>query len=355
MNDGRLPFADRFFASALGYFDVLSMYLGVRLELYSTLADKGPATAAQLATRAHIAERYAREWLEQQATRGILLADVSSAEPTFSLPVDHAEALLDRDSLDYVGASVRQLASLRGVVDLVAEAFQTGAGVPFEAYGSESVDGQGFTNRPIVLQTLPNEWLPAIPEVHERLSGGTPVRIVDVGCGTGWSSIGMAVTYPDASVDGFDPDETSVERARRNAEEAGLGHRVRFHAEDAAGLGKHGPFYFATAFECIHDMARPVDVLRSAREALAVDGAMLIVDERTRDAFTGEPDDLEAYYYAWSVFDCLPAGLSDRPSVGTGTVMRPATLRGYAEEAGFGGFEILPIEHDTFRLYLLRP
>lgn len=165
----------------------------------------------------------------------------------------------------------------------------------------------------------------------------------------------MAGAYPEVSVDGFDPDGPSVERARRNAEAAGLAHRVRFHAEDAAGVAKHGPFHVATAFECVHDMARPVDVLRSAPEAIEGDGAMLIVDERTRDAFTGEPDDLEAYCYGWSVFECLPVGMSDPPSVGTGTVMRPATLRRYAEEAGFGVFEILPIEHDTFRLYLLRP
>jgi hypothetical protein len=35
--------------------------------------------------------------------------------------------------------------------------------------------------------------------------------------------------------------------------------------------------------------------------------------------------------------------------------MRPDTLRGYAEAAGFTRFEVLPIEHDAFRLYLLRP
>jgi hypothetical protein len=37
------------------------------------------------------------------------------------------------------------------------------------------------------------------------------------------------------------------------------------------------------------------------------------------------------------------------------TVMRPQTLRSYATEAGFTEFEVLPIEHDAFRLYLLRP
>jgi SAM-dependent methyltransferase len=154
-------------------------------------------------------------------------------------------------------------------------------------------------------------------------------------------------------VEGFDPDDVSVQRARQNAEEAGVGDRVRFNANDAAAL--EGPVDFATAFECIHDMARPSEVLRSVRRALTDDGVMLVVDERTRERFTGETDDLEAYFYGWSLFDCLPAGMSDPPSAGTGTVMRADTLAGYALEAGFGGFEVLPVEHDTFRLYLLRP
>ena len=48
-----------------------------------------------------------------------------------------------------------------------------------------------------------------------------------------------------------------------------------------------------------------------------------------------EPDDLEAYFYGWSIFDCLPTGMYEQPSAGTGTVMRPSVLQGYAREAGF--------------------
>jgi ubiquinone/menaquinone biosynthesis C-methylase UbiE len=176
---------------------------------------------------------------------------------------------------------------------------------------------------------------------------------LDIGCGHGWSSIALARAYPQAQVDGFDPDELSVQRAKQHAAEAGLDDRVRFHRADAASMV--GPADLAMAFECVHDMSDPVSVLGAARRALVDDGAMLVVDERTRDAFDGTPDDLEAYYYGWSLFDCLPTGLAGSPSVGTGTVMRPETLRGYAEAAGFTRFDVLPIEHDAFRLYLLRP
>jgi 2-polyprenyl-3-methyl-5-hydroxy-6-metoxy-1,4-benzoquinol methylase len=263
--------------------------------------------------------------------------------------------LLDGDSLSFMGATVTQLMALRGAFDHVEEAFRNGGGVPYEAYGVDGVEGQGGSNRPTLLRTLPNEWLPSIPVVHARLSSSPPARILDVGCGTGWSSIAMATAYPTVTVDGFDPDETSVELARGNADAAGVSDRVRFHVTDAAALTTDRPVAFATAFECIHDMARPVDVLRAVRGALDENGAMLVVDERTKESFTGEPDDLESYFYGWSVFDCLPSGMYEQPSAGTGTAMRPETLRGYASEAGFTGFEVLPIDHDTFRLYMLRP
>jgi len=350
----RDAFADRVFASALGYFDVLTIHLGRRLGLYGALAELGPASPAELGERAGIAERYAREWLEQQATAGILRADVGPDVTRFELPVGHAEVLLDGDSLSFMGSSVMQLMSLRGAFDHVVEAFRTGAGVPYEAYGVDGVEGQGGANRPIFLTTLPEEWLPAIPEVHDRLSSDGEARILDVGCGTGWSSIAMATAYPNVTVEGFDPDPTSVELARRNAEAAGLGDRVRFHAKDAAALAVDGPAAFATAFECIHDMANPVEVLRAVHRSLDPSGTMLIVDEKTKDAFTGEPDELEAYFYGWSVLDCLPSGMYQQPSAATGAVMRPETLRGYASEAGFGDVEVLPIDDDAFRLYLLR-
>jgi 2-polyprenyl-3-methyl-5-hydroxy-6-metoxy-1,4-benzoquinol methylase len=352
--DERDAFAERLFRSALGYFDLLSIRLGQRLGLYEVLAE-GPVTSQELASRAGIAERYAREWLEQQSTAGILRADVRREDPTFSLPAGHAEVLLDGDSLSYMGASVWQLYSVTNAFEDVVEAFRSGGGVSYEAYSKANVEGQGLGNRPIFLTTLPHDWLPNIPPMHERLTAEPPSRVVDVGCGTGWSSIAIAKAYPQVTVDGFDPDEVSIELARKNAAAEGVADRVRLHRTDAAEVTTAGPFDVATAFECIHDMARPDKVLGAVRRALANDGSMLIVDERTGERFTGEPDELEAYFYGWSIFDCLPTGMYEQPSAGTGTVMRPSALEGYARKAGFTRFQVLPIEHDTFRLYLLRP
>jgi len=344
-------FADGVFDATLGYFKIWSMYLGLRLGLYEVLRE-GELDADAVAERAGIDPRYAREWLEQQATIGVLEADVSREPPTFRLPEDAAESLLDPDSLSYLGATIRQLASLRALIDPVVDAFRTGEGVDPERFGTESSDGQGGSNRPIYLTTLPNEWLPHIEPFHAKLGSG-PARVIDIGCGHGWSSIALAQAYPEAAVDGFDPDEHSIGEARIHAEEAGVGDRVRFHAVDAATIEATADL--AMAFECVHDMPNPVQVLGAARRALSDDGAMLVVDERVRERFDGTRDELDSYFYGWSIFDCLPVGRSATPSAATGTVMRPDTLRGYAREAGFTRFEILPIEHDAFRLYLLRP
>ena len=88
----------RLFEAGLGMFEVMSVYLGDRLGLYRALHDRGPLTASQLAGAAGIDERYAREWLEQQAVADILDVDGVERAPgerRYSLPAAYAEPLLN--------------------------------------------------------------------------------------------------------------------------------------------------------------------------------------------------------------------------------------------------------------------
>ena len=50
---------------------------------------------------------------------------------------------------------------------------------------------------------------------------------------------------------------------------------------------------------------------------------------------------------------CLADGLAHERPVGTGTVMRPDTLRRYATDAGFTSVDVLPVQDDVFRFYRL--
>ena len=52
---------------------------------------------------------------------------------------------------------------------------------------------------------------------------------------------------------------------------------------------------------------------------------------------------------------CLPSAMGDPRTSATGAVMRPATLRRYAQEAGFASVEVLPLETETWRFYRLTP
>ena len=100
-------------------------------------------------------------------------------------------------------------------------------------------------------------------------------------------------------------------------------------------------------------MNHPVEALRAARASLTEGGSVVIADERVAERFTAPGDELERFNYGWSVLHCLAVGLLDSDSAGTGTVMRPDTLRRYAHEAGFTRVDVLPIEHDFWRFYRL--
>ncbi len=358
MEQRRDQFAEGLFAKIIGTMEVATVYLGDRLGLYRALGGGEPATPLELAERTGIHERYAREWLEQQAVMGILEivdGEEDGSARGYTLPEGHAEVLLDRDSLSYLAPVARFTMGLVRPLPALADAFRAGEGLPYAEYGADAREGQADANRPMFVNLLGSEWLPSVPDVHERLQADTPARVADVGCGTGWSSISIARAYPNVRVDGYDADEPSIELARKNAEEAGVADRVTFHVRDASDPALEGRYDLATAFECVHDMGRPVEALKSMRRMVGEGGAVIVADERVPDSFEAPGDDTDRLMYGWSVLFCLPTGLADEPSVGTGTVMRQQTLRRYAEEAGYRDVEVLPIENDLWRFYRLVP
>jgi 2-polyprenyl-3-methyl-5-hydroxy-6-metoxy-1,4-benzoquinol methylase len=347
---------ERLSLDAIGAFDLFSVHIGERLGLYRALADKGPLTSSELAEAAGIHERYAREWLEQQAASDILAAegDVEGSR-RFRLPEGHDEALLDVSSLNYIAPIARAvLASIRPI-DALLEAMRTGDGVPYADYGEDLHEAQAAFTRPLFENLLGSEWLGAVPEIRDRLLADPPARVADVACGQGRSSIEIARAYPKVQVDGIDSDTASIGFARKNLEGSGLEDRVSFHDRDAADAGLAGRYDLVTIFEALHDMSYPVEVLRAARGLLADGGVMLIGDERTEETFAAPAGETERLYYGFSIFHCLPVGMVGEGAAGTGTVIRPATVRRYAEEAGFSSCEVLPIENDFWRFYLLRP
>jgi len=241
-----------------------------------------------------------------------------------------------------------------GPLEQLLEAYRTGQGVPYEAYGEDTREGIGALNRPMFVNQLA-DWLAAIPEVDGRLRAQPAARVADIACGTGWSSIAIARAYPDVTVDGFDLDAASIATARQNIAATDLADRVHPAVRDAADPDLSGRYDLVTIFEALHDMDYPVQALQTARRLLTDGGCVVIGDERVAERFAAPGDELERFNYGWSVLHCLPVGMTHADSAGTGTAIRPDTVRAYAAEAGFRRVDVLPIEHDFWRFYRLVP
>jgi 2-polyprenyl-3-methyl-5-hydroxy-6-metoxy-1,4-benzoquinol methylase len=352
-NAQRDALAERLFGATLGAMDLFAVYLGDRLGFYRALAER-PLTSRELADRTATNERYAREWLEQQAVTGILDASGGDADTRrFALSPGHAEVLTDPNNLAAMVPLARFLAGIAGVLPELLDAYRTGAGVPCVHYGLDGREGQAGMTRPLFVNLLGDAWLPAVPDLDARLRADPPAAVADVGCGAGWSSVAIARAYPNARVDGFDLDAASIDLARANAEQAGVGDRVSFQVRDAGDPALAGRYDLVCAFECIHDMANPVAAIGVMRQLAGAGGAIVIADEKVAERFTAPGDDIERFMYGFSILHCLPVGLAEQPSAGTGAVMRETTLRRYATEAGCRAVEVLPIAHDWWRFYRL--
>ena len=347
--------AERIFMSTLGAAEMVSVHLCEQLGVYQFLHDHGPATEADVAKACGIAQRYAREFLEQQAVAGFLTtddADLPAEERRYELPREHVPVLIDKHHVLHAAPFPRLFTAAALQVPALLEAYRTGGGVPWSAYGEWMRTAQAEANRPLFLGPLGTEMLPTLSDVHQRLTdGGT---VADIGCGDGWSSIGIARAYPQTRVDGYDVDAASIDAARRNAKEYGVDDRVTFALVDSAWVQTDKRYDLVTFFECVHDMPDPVSVLAGARRIVADEGTVLVMDEKVGEKFTVPCDEIERMMYAYSFLVCLPDGMSHPDSAGTGTVMRPATLEKYATEAGYTGLDVLPIEHDFFRFYRLQ-
>ncbi len=359
MTDGPAPAEElvgRLLEASVGAMDIVAVYLGEQLGDYRVLHESGPANSTELAGRTGTAERYAREWLEQQATTGILaVEDVSAGalERRYVLPTGYDEVLANPRSELFVAPLGRFLVGAAAQGPALVEAYCSGGGVSWAQFGDLARTAQADFNRPFFEHSLVSGYLSQIADLDAalRVPGA---RVAEIGSGGGWASIAIAQGYPSCRVDGYDIDGPSVELARANLEASSVADRVRFHERDAATVDAGAGYDLVCAFECIHDMPDPVAVLRAMRALAKPGGTVVVMDERVGESFGNVGDLIERLFYGFSISVCLPDGLSHQPSVGTGTVMRPSTLQAYVEAAGFAGFEVLPLEHDLFRFYRLR-
>jgi 2-polyprenyl-3-methyl-5-hydroxy-6-metoxy-1,4-benzoquinol methylase len=339
--------------AAVGTLEVFAIHLGRKLGLYGALDAAGSLTESELARTAGISERYAREWLEQQAVAGYVTVTVDAADPAeraYGLTEEQKAVLVRAEDPAHVSPLASMAAGIGLILDRITDAYRSGAGVPYARYGGDFRHGQGAINRPAFTHDLTGSWIPAVPGVHRKLSQGSS-RVADLGCGQGWAALAVAAAYPEAEVVGIDADAASIEEAKGYAGERGVD--VSFVRADADSVADHGPFDLVLILETLHDLARPVRVLRAVRSALAPAGVVLVADELVADSFTAPGDLLERMMYGWSITHCLPSQLVEKPSAAIGTVIRAGKVLELATEAGFGTCEIVDVDGGFFRLYRL--
>lgn len=345
----------RLFTAALGAAELFTVYLGQTHGLYRAVDAAGSPTAAELSQATGVELRYLLEWLQSQAISGLLAVDgpdIGTAR--FSLAPGVHETLLDETNPFYAGGMPAVAVAVGRAFPQLEAAFKNGAGVPYVEYGPEAVTAQAALNRPAYVNSLVAEWLPALPDVQAHLDAGA--RVADVGTGAGWSAIELAKAYPAVRIDGYDNDEESIARARRNAAEHGVSDRVDFEVRDIGAIASHGAHYgLITFFECLHDLAHPVEALGAARQALAPGGTVLVMDENVDERLVAPGDEVQRFFAAASVIWCTPQGRVETDSDVIGAVMRPGKLRELAAAAGFGTVDTLPIEHPFWKFYRLNP
>jgi 2-polyprenyl-3-methyl-5-hydroxy-6-metoxy-1,4-benzoquinol methylase len=346
---GAEALAERIFDQVSGAMSVLNLYLGYRLRLFEALDETGPCSAEELARTTGYSERYLREWLECMVANRYI--DHHAGSGRFRITPEQKAVYLEPDHPAHALPNVAFIPSLASVLPRLMQAFRDGTGVPFEEYGADLVDAQGAGYRPIFANDLVSGWIGAMPDIVARLRRGG--RVADVGCGVGWSAIAIARAFPEVRIDGIDPDARSIAAARQNAAEAGLSDRIRFHQTGVEEASVAGPFELVTLFECLHDMAYPVEALRAIRKLVAGDGAVLLSDEKVAESLEENTSPLGRLYYNFSVLHCLPQSMAYPASAATGAVIRPSTVRHYASEAGFRRAELLPVDSPLFHLYRL--
>jgi SAM-dependent methyltransferase len=306
--------------------------MGDRLGLYRAMAGAGPLTPKELAERTDTAERYVREWLNQQAAGGYVEYDPDSGR--YTLPPEQALALTDSESPAYLPGFFQ--IAFGSVVDSphITEAAQSGAGVGWHEHNHDVFEGCERFFRPGYNANLLPEWLPALDGVVEKLEQGATVA--DVGCGHGSSTILMAKAFPNSTFTGSDYHAGSIETAQERASEAGVGN-AQF--EIAAAAGYAGKKYdLVTMFDCLHDMGDPAGAARHVRESLADDGTWLIVEPRAGDRVEENLNPVGRAYYGFSTLLCTPASLSQEVGLALGAQAGEARIREVVMSGGFTRF-----------------
>jgi SAM-dependent methyltransferase len=341
-------FTDRVIADLAAATHAATVLIGVRLGLYRTMADAGPATPAEIAAAAGCDERYMIEWLHAQAAAGYCEYDPDTGR--FALSDAQQACLAEESSPAFLAAGLLIVSALFKSDTRLAETIRTGGGFAWAEHHDDLFAGFGRLFGSSYRANL-DCWIDSLDGVAARLAAGATVA--DVGCGRGASAILLAGAYPAATIVGFDPHRPSVEAARKAAVDAGVGDRVSFEvasAQDFPG-SRYG---LVCVLDALHDMGDPVGAAAHIRSALAPDGTWLLVEPMAGETVADNLNDVGRLYYSASTLVCTPAARAQSGGWALGAQASETQLRGMCRRAGFTRFR-RATETRLHRVFDIRP
>ncbi len=311
-----------------------SIWLGDELGLYRALENAGPRSADWVAATSRCNPRVVREWLDSQASGGLLAYD--STADTYELTAEAALALADDTSPVFVARAMNTLGSMYMDMQKTAAAFRGDGAMSWGEHHPCLFAGTEWFFRTGYRVHLATSWIPAIDGLATKLTAGA--RVADVGCGHGASALTMAAAYPKSIFYGFDFHSPSIETCRTRAREAGLSERVQF--EVASSTTYKGQFDLICFFDCLHDMGDPVGAARHARECLLPGGVVMLVEPFALDS---RPENIAenpmaTLFYVASSCVCTPNSLSQDVGLALGAQAGEAKLGDVFRQAGFTHF-----------------
>jgi len=330
--------------SALAYM----IGVGHRTGLFNTMHRIGPGTSAAIAEAAGLHERYVREWLGALATGGIVECDESGTE--FTLPAAHAAMLAPEAGGESMAHLARFVGMLSRVEDPLVDCFRKGGGVPYEAF-PEFHEIMAEDSGQTVVAGLFDHLLPLIPDFIDRLENG--IDVLDIGCGRGRAIMRLAQRFPQSRFIGWDLSADAIDWATREASRLEL-RNVKFETRDLTDFHRSAPssrFDLVTAFDAIHDQARPDHVLAGIRRTLRPGGCFFMQDIAASSNVAENRDHpIGPLIYTISCAHCMTVSLA-QGGLGVGAAWGEGLARRFLTEAGFDKIERHTLEHDFQNYY----
>lgn len=324
-------------------------FIGDRLGTFKAMADGTPRTSAELAAHTRLDERYIREWASTMAAAGYIDYDPSRA--TFRLSPEQAMVLANEDNTFFGAGAFQYAVACYRQIPKLSEAFKNGGGVPFSDYGLDIVQAIERLFQAGYEAWVASQWIPAVPDIQERLKAGG--EAAEVGCGAGQCLIPVALAFPNSRFTGFDVDATSIARAREKAERTGASDRITFEQIAAESIPHRDRFDLVMAFNCIHDMAHPRRALAGIRNALKPGGVLLWSEADASDRLEDNLNPVGRTLYGASTMHCMTVSLAHEGD-GLGVVVGENRAREMASEASYASFRRLPIDNPYHQIFELR-